>query len=284
MSDLNQSGLQIIKRHYASLSDVERRIADYILENPQKVINMTTNTLSAEVGVSEGSIINFSNRIGFEGFTKMKINIAQNLTEINHLMFDDITPEDNPKAALHKVMSNAIAAFQSTYDIISSEDLMKTIEILMNAKKIEIYGVASSSTVAQDAYFRFMQVGLPAYAVTDALICSISASMLDGECAVVGISHSGRTVETLKAIEIAKSRKAKTIGITSYSRSPLAQLCDVSIIIASKEAEENKEAVVSRLTQLMVLDSICSLISCRRKDTAITLMQNTIDIYGEHRK
>lgn len=285
MENKAQNSLQIIKKNYMSLSEVERKIADFILEYPEKVINMTTSLLASQTGVSEGSIIKFSNRIGFSGFTKLKIDIAQNLSEINHFMFDSITQEDNPKMALNKMMENAIASFRSTYEVISSEDLMKITDMLMHVKKrIEIYGVGSSSMVVNDAYYRLMRIGMPVYAITDAHICSISASMLDDDCVALGISHTGRTIETLRAMEIAKSRGAKTIGITSYAESPLVRLCDVSIIIASKESEENKEAVVSRLTQLVVLDGICSYIGFRRKDITIELMENTIDIIGEHRK
>jgi len=284
MDDVFNS-LNMIKKHYMSMSNVEKRIADYILEKPHKVINMTTKLLSNEIKVSEGSIIKFSNHIGFSGFTKLKINIAQNLTETNHFMFDDIKEEDNPKIALHKIMENAISAFRSTYDVVALEDLQKVVDMLMQVeKRIEIYGVGSSSMVVNDAYYRLMRIGLPIYAVTDAHICSISASMLDKDCVALGISHSGKTIETLRAMEIAKSRHAKTICITSYADSPLVRLCDVSIIIASKESEENKEAVVSRLAQLVVLDSICSYISCQRKDITIELMENTINIIGEHRK
>lgn len=285
MDGLSQNSLQIIKKRYVSLSEVEKKIANYILENPQKVINMTTRLLAAKTSVSEGSIIKFSNKLGFIGFSKLKINIAQNLTDNNNFIFDTITEEDNPKIALSKMIENTISALRSTYEIISLDDFKKFADLLINVKKrIEIYGVGSSSMIANDAYYRLLRIGLPVNAVVDAHICSISASMLDDQCVALGISHTGRTIETLRAMEIAKSKKAKTICITSYTDSPLAQLCDISIIIASKESELNKEAVVSRLTQLVVIDSICSYISCQRKDISIELMESNIDIIEEHRK
>ena len=284
MDNQTQNGLLFIKKSYLSFSEIERRIADYILEYPQKVINMTTRVMSSELGVSEGSIINFSNHVGFSGFTKLKINIAQNMPDVNKFLFDSIAKEDNPKMALRKMVDNAVSAFNTTYDIISSNELIKVADMIMNAKRIEIYGVGSSSMVVNDVYYRFLRIGLPVYAVTDPHISSVSASMLDEDCVAIAISHTGKTIETLRPMQIAKSRGAKTIGITSYANSPLAQLCDALIVIASKEAEENKEAVVSRLTQLMVMDSICLYISSQCQDKAIEFMENTIDIIGEHRK
>lgn len=285
MSNQIENSLHIIKKQYLSMSEVEKRISDYILNYPEKVVNMTTSFLASETGVSEGSIINFSKQIGFSGFTKLKINIAQSLENHKSLIFEDVTEGDSPKTALHKMIENTVSAFRSTYDILSEEDLQNVADLLMNVKKrIEIYGVGSSSMIANDAYYRLMRIGLPVYAVTDPHISSISASLLDDKCLAIGISHSGRTNETLEAMEIAKSKNAKTICITSYADSPLAKICDISIVIASKEAEVNREAVVSRLTQLLVLDSLCSFICYQRKDETNELMENVIDIIGKHRK
>lgn len=53
---------------------------------------------------------------------------------------------------------------------------------------------------------------------------------------------------------------------------------------SNKEAEINKEAVVARLTQLVILDSLCAYISYQRRDITIELMENVVDIIGDHRK
>ena len=279
------NALARIEKEYLSMSDVEKRIADHVLKNPQKAVNMTIRMMAAEAGVSEGSIVNFANQLGFSGFTKLKINIAQNLDRHNSLIFDCLSPGDGPREALRKMIDNATSAFESTYAILSQEELRLAASALMGAKKrIELYGVGSSSMVAADAYYRFMRAGLPAYAVTDPHIAPVSASMLDENCVAVGISHSGKTVETLEAMEIARKKRAKTICVTSHSDSPLARICDIPLVIASRESEIGREAVVSRLTHLMVLDSLCSYINLQRGDASLEYMQNMIDIIGAHRK
>lgn len=284
MSQETQNSLLDIQKVYMSMSETEKKIADYILNNPEKTVHSTTKFLASEVGVSEGSIINFANQLGYGGFTKLKINIAENLHNRSTLTFENIGQSDRPKDALRKMIDNAVSSFETTYSILSSSDLEKAAELLMSAKKkIDIYGVGTSSMIAMDAYYRFMRIGLPVYAVTDSHICSVSASLLCNECVALGISYTGRTIETVRAMEIAKANGAKTIGITSFSGSALAKLCDVTILIASKEAEINKEAVVSRLTQLLVLDSLCAYISYQRRDETIARIESLVNIIGEHR-
>ena len=68
-------------------------------------------------------------------------------------------------------MDNAIASFQSTYNAIHPDELQKAIDLIMNTKKrIEFYGVSTSSILANDAYYRFRYLGLQSAAVTDAFM------------------------------------------------------------------------------------------------------------------
>lgn len=283
--ELQTNALNIIAKNYLSMTDVERKIADYILKNPNKVINMPIRKISAETGVSDGSIIKFSNQIGFNGFTHLKINIAQNLSNKDDIIYNRLSETDSPKIAMNKTFDNAIAALKQTCEFVSNEDLVKVADLFMNVKgRLEFYGVGSSSMVAMDAYYRFMRIGLPAYAVIDSHMCCVSASMLTCDCVAVGISHSGSTNETLIAMEIAKAKGAKTVCLTSFAKSPLAQICDVSLIIASDEAENYKEAVASRLVQLALLDAVSAYITVKRADKSIEYFENLVDIIGEHRR
>lgn len=264
---MEQNALLKIQKELLSMSEVEKKIANYILDNPQKTVNLTMRVLAKETAVSEGSIINFANKLGFDGYTQLKINIAQGLSSHNSLIFNNVGEEDTPKDAMKKMMENAISSFQSTYEINDSKDFATAVDLIANTKgRIELYGVASSSMVAKDAAYRFMKIGVRAVAVTDALICPVSAAMLDEESLAVAISYTGRTQDIVKAMRIAKRQKAKTLCITSFANSPLASLCDLSLIVASKEAEIEGEATAARLTQLLLIDSICSFINFQRRD------------------
>lgn len=282
---MEQNVLVKIQKELLSMSEVERKIGNYILDNPQKAVNLTMRVLAKEAGVSEGSIINFANRLGFDGYTKLKINIAQGLSSHNSLIFDNVGEEDTPKEAMRKMIDNAISSFQATYEINDNHDFRAAVDLITSAKRrIELYGVASSSMVAQDAAYRLMKIGLPAVAVTDALICPVSAAMLDEDCLAIAISYTGRTQDIVKAMKIAKKQKAKTLCVTSFAGSPLASTCDLSLIVASKEAEIQGEATAARLTQLLLLDSICAFISFQRRDFTLEKRFLIGEIMDDHYK
>lgn len=278
-----ENAIGLINKKYLSFSTVEKKIADSILANPEKVIYMTTATLAQQIGVSQGSIINFSNALGFTGFSELKLNVAQNLPNHEKIISEEIGTEDSAHTVLKKLSNEIIQTFQMTISAIQNSELEQAANLLTGKKRIEIYGVGSSSMIANDAYYRLMRQGMPVYAITDAHIASVSASLLTSDSVVVVISYSGRTVETLKAAKIAKSKGASVISLTSFVDSPLAKLSDVCLVSASKETDKLKEAMAARHSQLLILDALLMYISFKDIDKTLEYVENITEVIGEHR-
>lgn len=268
---------------YERMSPVERRIADVIMENPDQLPRMSIAQLAAEACVSEGSIINFSHRLGVRGFRVLKIELARETDRRAALSFGSVTQRDTPWTALRKVTGNAVEAFQKTCQSICEEDLQAVAEVLMSAKRIDIYGAGDSGLMAQDAYLHFMRSGFPAYAVTDYLTIAISASQLDEQCVAIAISHTGQTEEIVDAMRIARKKGAKTICITSSQVSELGDVCDMTLVTYATELERYQDAGISRLVHMVVLDSLCAYMSAQRGTDAMDRLVEVHRHLSRHR-
>lgn len=278
-----KNGLNIIMRDLPTMSATEKKIGSYILEQPQKVVNMTLRVLACETGVSEGSIVNFATRLGFDGYTRLKINIAQSLSAKTALIFDNVVSEDKPKDAMRKMRDNIVASLNSTYELIDNSELERAAKLICDVKsRIDIYATGSSAPIANDAAFRLMKLGFAANAVCDLHISPVSAIMLDSDCLAVAISYTGRTHNIIKTMNLARERGAKTLCITCYPDSPLAKICDVSLIAVSGETEINKLSTVSRLSQLFIIDSLCAYIGYHRRDIMLENQSMINEIWDEY--
>ena len=242
---------------------------------------MTLRELSAALSVSEGSIVNFSTKLGFDGYTALKLAVARSCASGEMLLYESASPEDSVKDVLRKVHNNAADTLRATMESVSESELINAADLLMTTKKrIEVYGIGSSAMIAEDAAFRFMKLGLPAAVIRDSYIGSVSALMLDKECTAMAVSYTGRTRDLIKTMTIAKEKGAKTVCITCYADSPLAQMCDISLIAVSGEALVNKLATVSRIAQLMIIDTLCEYIASRHRDDAVRQQSEIISAWG----
>lgn len=277
--------LDTIQQKYGSMSPVEKKIADYILEDPAAIINSTIIYVAAETGVSEGSISKFANMLGLRGFTQLKINLAQCTSQEDRRDATDALQLEigSAKAYFKQMMDRANASFASTFDKLGGE-IENAVQILSKANLVIVIGVGHSKSVASDIAIRLMRIGVRSYAEADPLLSQISISQLGPEDAVFAVSNSGRTKEIISAVAIAKTVGAKTIALTSHSDSPLTNLSDVSLISLSTEAAQYREPTTARLTQLMIGDAIIESLIHNLGEDGIGKLDRVVELYEEHRE
>lgn len=281
--DSSLNALLIVKSLYPSLHKVEKRIADCILNGPESFVNMTIAQIAGKTGAAHSSIVRFCQIIGFEGFKQLKINIAKNLRRPEEAILPDVEKGDKPDTVLAKVYTLAIRTLEETLDTIDRKEFALAVKLLSQAERIEFYGVGTSASLAMDAYYRFMRIGLPAYAAVDPHISRISAGMLGKRSVAVGISHTGRTKDTFQALKRAKEAGAKIICITSYMKSPITDISDVKLIIVSPETKVLREAVSSRIAHVVLLDGLYTAVALANYERSVRNIEKMTEVLRETR-
>lgn len=251
-----------LRSQYEYLSRVEKQVADLILEDPKGFIACSMEEIAQKAAVSQGSVNNFAKKFSSGGFSALKLKIAACLSE-----HQPLPAEPNERESIHSVMERklelTLCAFRNMLELNDEESLKAAARRIMDAKKIEIYGVYHSGIVARDFCFQLIRLGIPATYLSDALMCAASASMLDERGLVIAISSSGLTKELLEVAEIAKTNGAQLIVITTNRFSPLAAMADTTLLSAHSGATTGERWEESRMTQLLLLDTLCAYISER---------------------
>lgn len=243
-----------------SLSNTERKIADAILNDPQGFITLSMTQLSKLAGVSQGSINNFSKKYSGGGFPTLKLKIAGELSSGKLIPFSNINNDDSARETLSKNIKNATAAFNNTLLSNTDERLISVAQRILKAKKVEIYGIFRSASIATDMYYQLLTLGIPANFVGDVLTCAVSASMLDSESLVIAVSSSGKTKDIIDAVKSAKAHNVPVVCITGNKNSPLSKLSDEVLIACSSGKSLVGDYNEIYLSQKIISDAICSYI------------------------
>ena len=64
--------LRQIKNSLPKLRKSERKVGEFVLNDPKSIISMKTAQASEAVGISEPTLIRFCKAIGFSGFQELK--------------------------------------------------------------------------------------------------------------------------------------------------------------------------------------------------------------------
>ena len=241
------------------MSTVERKIAEAILGDAKKFTEFSLQELSNKLGVSQGSIVNFANKYAGGGFPALKLAVAVSASA-------DKRVENGVQGVLGELTDNVSTAFKNTVALNGEPVLRSVADKIINAKKVEIYGVYRSAVVATDFYYQLLQMGIAANFVSDVLTCAVSASLLDKDSVVVAISSSGETKDVIDAVKLAKSNSVPVVCITANKNSPLAKLSDDVLIAAQSGNEVLDKNTEIRLSQLVLTDAICDYIMKRSSE------------------
>lgn len=260
-----------------TLAKGARRIAEYILEQPDRIVRMSVTDLSEATASSEGSVINFCQRLGLSGFQQLKLSLAQEVVQPIQFIHEDLDPKDDPSAVCRKIFHSGVQALRDTLSVLEPRALAQAVEVFRSAKRIEIYGIGSSAPIAEDAHYRMLRIGLDAKAVTDSHIQAISASRTDPSVAILTVSHSGSTHETVTSTKLAKQAGAKTVVITNYGRSPIQAFADVTLFTMARETLFRTEAMASRIAQLCVLDALIAALALADYERSTQTLQATFE-------
>ncbi|MBR2335782.1 MAG: MurR/RpiR family transcriptional regulator [Clostridia bacterium] len=250
--------LQDIKINFEFMSQVEKKIANLIVSDPQKFTTYSLSEVSEIAQVSQGSVINFSNKYSGGGFPSLKLAIAASLAQEQKKTFSKIGNSDSLTEIFHDTAANINDALLNTIETNSEEMLKKAADMILAASKVEIYGFFRSAAVATDFYYQLLQIGIPSTFVSDVFTCTLSASMLDSNSLVIAISSSGQTQELLNAVEQAKKSGASIISITSNRNSPLPELSDVTLYSSPSGNSLTSKISEVRISQLTLTDTLCA--------------------------
>lgn len=255
---MSQNLLHILRSDADALSGVERKIANIILDDPKKFMSCSLTEVSELASVSQGSIINFAKKFAGGGFPALKLQIAANLSDYEQQPFSVIDKEDSFKDIFHKIINSDIVALKNTAAINDEESFQRVIQKILDAKRVELYGIFQSAVVATDFQHQLLQLGIPASYAGDVLTSAIQASMLDADCLVIAVSFSGRTKDIIDVVKLAKAGDVPVVGLTSNPNSPLAKLADDVLVAAAGGSSIGETFSEIRSSMLLLTDAICS--------------------------
>jgi len=263
----------------SSLNPTEKIIADYILEDPERVLYQTVAAMKRESGVSVGSIVGFCRTLGIGGFADLKIALARELA--GQELGNDFKAEN--ESVFEQVFTLHAKSLAETRRINPESTMLEAARAVMQARRIHLFATGISHAVAYAASCKFRLIGLSAFTERDAHMQLVTATQLSKKDLAMGITCSGRTMETVRCLEIAHERKAKTICLTNSIRSPITNFADIALYATPNEVKYFQAPLASRVTQLAILDSLFVSIALNQKDQTVSQLQQIGEQLVKHR-
>lgn len=218
------------------------RIARYFVANREVVLVASAAELASNAKTSDATIIRTAKSLGYAGLDDLRRNLADELRR-------DITPADRVARTLKGIKGDLPTAFEATLDIqmealralrqgLSHEQFQAAVDYVLAARRIAVFGIGPSSTMANYFVIQVRRFGLEAFALTETglLLADQLLRLRKGD--VLLIMAYGRVYPELQALFSCGERKGLTrILMTDTLAAKLKDRVDLLLQIPRGQAD-----------------------------------------------
>ncbi|WP_147539448.1 MurR/RpiR family transcriptional regulator [Anaerotruncus rubiinfantis] len=274
MGDKMTSHTQIsltIDQKLLELTKTERRVADYILVNQDRIIYESITDVAEATGSSEATIIRMCRKLGYKGFQDLKIRVAKDLVSPLEKIHEGVCASDSAGSILEKSFDSAVETINATKRVVSTPEFEKAANAILHTGRLLVFGLGNSAPVAMDAAHKFLRAGIDSNAYCDNHFQMIASSSLKPGDVVLGISHSGNSRDIVEALGYAKEQGATIICLTNYGKSPITRgnVSDIRLFTSAAETKFRVHGLTSRIAQLAIIDALFIYVCLKKGEESI---------------
>lgn len=251
-----------IRAAYNQFTKAEKKVADYILQNPKEVLFMSITDLAEVCDVGDTSVFRFCKTMELKGYQEFKMMLSLSLHEGDGKDTDrfagNIGLEDSFAELAQKVLNTNVKALTETYSLLNEETFLSAIDCLHEAEKICFFGVGASLLTALKATNKFLRIEPKVYCMQDSHMQAMVASVMTKQDVAILFSYSGATKDTIHVAEVAKKAGAKIICVTRFVKSPLTSYADLVLLCGANEGPLQGGSTSAEISQLFLIDLLYS--------------------------
>lgn len=266
-------------------TNTDQALISYILENGEKVIQMSVRDLATAVYTSPSAVIRFCKKTGVDSFGDFKVQLAADLNNSlsNRLQIDadmPFTKGDSYEDIIKKISHLKRKGIKETESLIAGRVFKNTIRDILKARTISIYGMGFALDAAIPFQHQMSRIGYSVYMESDtSRQANWASNTKNGDFGIL-LSYSGETMETLKIASILQQNRVTTLAITGEGENRLRRLASYCISIARIEGNvfySKIGAVTSTGAIAFILDSIyCCVFACNYADNVDKINLNEV--------
>lgn len=274
------SVLSQINKRMEYMTPVERRIAQFMLENPNKVINMPVKEIAKNASTSDAAIVRFAKRIGLQGIKELKVELAKELHTLEQEKISRVIEleEDTHAEIFDKVFKNTIQALYNTEKIVNRKRMQEAAQHIVKADNTFIFGVGDSANVGHDMEQKLHRVNINAFFTADKYLCMTRLTNAKQNDVLFVITLSGKTQEVIEIVKLAKKLGVMTIILTQNHSSIAKRNSDIAIEITEEETNIQYMNMTSRIAQLVICDVLFFYVCKELGSSAYDTIINTYDM------
>ncbi|MEX2497040.1 MAG: MurR/RpiR family transcriptional regulator [Woeseia sp.] len=214
------------------MSASEKRLADFILKNSALIRDYSSQQLAFSVGVSQSSVVKFSQKLGYKGFTDLKLAIHETVVRqdsggpLPHEIEGGPAETESTAQKIYRAKCEVLA---NTGDLNDEEVITSAARMIERSQRIQVIAAGNATLISKDFAWKLMVLGYSVVAEVDSYIQLSAAATLGRGDLLFVISASGNARDLIHITRQVKKAGTTIVSLTSSSTSPIVALSDLRL-------------------------------------------------------
>lgn len=245
------------------MSAIERRIADFLLENAHLLRDYSSQQLASALGISQSSVVKFSQKLGFKGYPDLKYSIGESVARGDG---DDngapvVPAAAHPHAALAESLWHAKAqADEETRAINPPEKIDAIAAAIGGAGKVFVIGLGPDGVHARAFAMKLSLLGVLAVHHFDPVVMPAATCTADANDVLLVFSEHGRQSSLCQIGRLFHERHGKVVTVTRHTANPLRAHADHALLVSAHDERAHIEPLLYQTALQQLLDLIFLLL------------------------
>jgi DNA-binding MurR/RpiR family transcriptional regulator len=228
-----------IQARFDEFSRSQKDVAQYIVDHLDEVAFQTAEELARRASTSSSTVVRFSQALGFEGFPELQSQARDEYRRRVANANGSSGPAATPLFSLDQSpFETAVAAdhvnVEETARRVSRSEVEAAIDAVADAGRVLIAGTDQMAFFASYLRHLLMLLDLQADIVASPSQEALSRlARIDEATLVIGLSAGRPHPLVVRAMKLARHRRARTVAITDATLSDVAKLAQIRLYYSS---------------------------------------------------
>ena len=264
------------------MSAIERRIADFMLDNAHLLRDYSSQQLANALGISQSSVVKFSQKLGFKGYPDLKFSIGESLARLDSDDGDAGTAlaarDDDPGARLAESLWRAKAeAVTVTRALNAHTEVARVAEAIRAAGKVYAIGVGNDGLHARSIAIKLAMIGRTAIHLFDPALMAVGSSSAGTGDVLLVLCEHGQEAALCHTARLFRQRGGKVVTITRHTANALRAHADIALLVSAHDPRPQVELLLYHAALQHLLDLVFLLL-CEDEAHLRMLVENAAPI------
>jgi DNA-binding MurR/RpiR family transcriptional regulator len=252
-----------LRRQYDRLTQSQKRIAEYIVDHPDRVAFSTVDQMAGQLGVNPSTIVRFTYRLGLKGFPDLQERTRQlvrgQLSAASEIVNENSVLVHLEGTTFGTSLGQDLQNLRRTISALKVEDLQRASDMIAAARQVFVVGSFNAYSVAFFLGLALDRIrgNTTVWSGDMTLQASQSIELGPDDC-LIAFTSAPYAVSTQRAALLAKEAKSKVIAVTDTPISAVGQIADVILAAASTGAGLQNSFVASMAIANALLNGVAA--------------------------